>query len=923
MLAFGGGGDNPPIRVTSPNDPRLLRYRDSLSVYNYGKESGKDLLSMKEKDNEMDFIRRDRDRYPVAAFDRLASYNGTYPDPVDSVSKQLGFVRDRPFNDKNRDIGAENWVPNMMDQPLFKKPVQPYYYAPDKPPPPKLKRTNTGGLASTGDRGEIATPALSSSVVARQQKTPFSYSGMDRSDGQQKSVYFPDLQSWKDFTGAQGAALRDTMITNNDKEAHATGYFKYGGDMKKMIRRKKLFAGGNPDQDTSGMDAYSGSGVPTFDPTGDMTSGFNWGPSSASAGAPAGGSTATGGSAWSKVFGSAGQILPYASNISNSFRRPPMPFQPTMVNPQPLSPVNLSNARNQIVRSVRAQDLNADRALNSQAAVAARSANLAKEMEGTSQVSEQEAFLNSRQKAESAGMNLNVDTMNATAMNRYRESLVERSMAEQREQSGNLANASDKMIGQINEQRKASLDLQKMNTLSQMWKESGVYDRMLAKMKGQGNNDPTGILAQLNDTHAYGGRVRRKAFASGGSVPYTHGTDLAFEDWYRNSTPEGLAGQDLSTTDKDYYSMYKSGRSSSYRRPMSIVGADPMSVRRPSMHPSYMDTGGVIGGTPAITQANVNASNASGREDITTMDQINRILTGQVKGLPRFGDSRDQLGTEAYIFRQQNGNAGLPADQIIHNFYGRPNTGSPVDMMRAKYNTIGYGPNAVYNSAPAGGYNRTPVSGLVASRAFGGFVSGSTKPFAMRRGRATGEGYINPFGGSQKGKFNLGAGIPNGAFSPRSAAVKGAKLSGFADGGLTTDFPMDTPDDMMTNDHDARIPGAYSVGGVIGKPGYMDYPVRPKGIRRMDFAGIEHMAAGGWPMGRQPGPFEEDNINGPRPKPGPDDVTIGMDILKKGGWIRKAVNPAHKGFCSPVTKSTCTPRRKAFAMTMKKHHGFH
>jgi len=43
----------------------------------------------------------------------------------------------------------------------------------------------------------------------------------------------------------------------------------------------------------------------------------------------------------------------------------------------------------------------------------------------------------------------------------------------------------------------------------------------------------------------------------------------------------------------------------------------------------------------------------------------------------------------------------------------------------------------------------------------------------------------------------------------------------------------------------------------------------------------------------------------------------------KGGWIQHAVNPSHKGFCSPITKATCTPRRKAFAMTMKKHHGFH
>lgn len=46
--------------------------------------------------------------------------------------------------------------------------------------------------------------------------------------------------------------------------------------------------------------------------------------------------------------------------------------------------------------------------------------------------------------------------------------------------------------------------------------------------------------------------------------------------------------------------------------------------------------------------------------------------------------------------------------------------------------------------------------------------------------------------------------------------------------------------------------------------------------------------------------------------------------MKKGGnWIQGAVNPAHKGYCTPMTKATCTPARKRFAMTMKKHHGFH
>ena len=43
--------------------------------------------------------------------------------------------------------------------------------------------------------------------------------------------------------------------------------------------------------------------------------------------------------------------------------------------------------------------------------------------------------------------------------------------------------------------------------------------------------------------------------------------------------------------------------------------------------------------------------------------------------------------------------------------------------------------------------------------------------------------------------------------------------------------------------------------------------------------------------------------------------------MKKGGdkkWIQKAINPAHKGYCTPMTKPTCTPRRKALAKTLKK-----
>lgn len=51
-----------------------------------------------------------------------------------------------------------------------------------------------------------------------------------------------------------------------------------------------------------------------------------------------------------------------------------------------------------------------------------------------------------------------------------------------------------------------------------------------------------------------------------------------------------------------------------------------------------------------------------------------------------------------------------------------------------------------------------------------------------------------------------------------------------------------------------------------------------------------------------------------------------VPIMKKGGkthWIQGAINKDHVGYCTPITKSTCTGKRKALAMTFKKHHGFH
>jgi len=68
---------------------------------------------------------------------------------------------------------------------------------------------------------------------------------------------------------------------------------------------------------------------------------------------------------------------------------------------------------------------------------------------------------------------------------------------------------------------------------------------------------------------------------------------------------------------------------------------------------------------------------------------------------------------------------------------------------------------------------------------------------------------------------------------------------------------------------------------------------------------------------------------GPRPEPPDDDGNGDGDDkpkkteAKKGKkkddkWIQKAVDPDHEGFCTPMTKKTCTPKRKALAKTFKK-----
>ena len=60
----------------------------------------------------------------------------------------------------------------------------------------------------------------------------------------------------------------------------------------------------------------------------------------------------------------------------------------------------------------------------------------------------------------------------------------------------------------------------------------------------------------------------------------------------------------------------------------------------------------------------------------------------------------------------------------------------------------------------------------------------------------------------------------------------------------------------------------------------------------------------------------EEGTSDKRPK---KKLKSGGSVAKDGKkWIQKAINPKHKGFCTPQTKATCTPKRKALAQTLRK-----
>jgi len=175
-------------------------------------------------------------------------------------------------------------------------------------------------------------------------------------------------------------------------------------------------------------------------------------------------------------------IAPYASNIINSFRKPPMPSLPgSIANVRPAY-VNDTDALNDANRSVRGLNNNLDATLDPNTAAAAKMGTLASSLDQRGRIKMWKANTNAQATAQAAQVNASIDAQNIGLGVDYDNKIVDRGIAMQREQSENVANAADKFMEQKAQSDAKQLDMARMDAYKPWLNKDGVFDRYQAQL---------------------------------------------------------------------------------------------------------------------------------------------------------------------------------------------------------------------------------------------------------------------------------------------------------------------------------------------------------------------------------------------------------------------------------------------------------
>jgi hypothetical protein len=212
----------------------------------------------------------------------------------------------------------------------------------------------------------------------------------------------------------------------------------------------------------------------------------------------------------SNVFSKFGDIVPYVSNLANSFRHPPLPQAPGMVGAVSASHVSADGQLVEADRSVRGMNGAADRNLDENTAAAVKGSNMAQGIRAKNSVYESVNNTNVGIDNQNRQLNAGIEMQNMGVMNQWKNNLTEAQVVDQREQSANLSNAADKYVGQQQFRDAQQLDRDKWEAYKPMWKNSGVSDRAYGA--------DSGYAAYLKDNDPERYKAMYGQFAAGGLI---------------------------------------------------------------------------------------------------------------------------------------------------------------------------------------------------------------------------------------------------------------------------------------------------------------------------------------------------------------------------------------------------------------------
>lgn len=236
---------------------------------------------------------------------------------------------------------------------------------------------------------------------------------------------------------------------------------------------------------------------------------FNFTPPAAASAKPAQMST------MEKIQQGADSLVPFASNIANSFRRPIQPPVPKSMNPVRLQRVNFAAQAAEANREVTGANQGLDYLPENQA-TAVRTANMTQGIRAKNMYASQEQIQNAQIGNQEAQLNAGIDNQNTAQYNQWQDQRADMAMAHQTQASGNLANAADKYIGMRNEDAKMDLEKTKYAILQNLYAPDGVLRRFTDDMEV---NKKTGL-----PTYRFKGTGKYRA---GGMMKvYAHGGDL-------------------------------------------------------------------------------------------------------------------------------------------------------------------------------------------------------------------------------------------------------------------------------------------------------------------------------------------------------------------------------------------------------------